>query len=54
MLKVVKSPRCALVGFEYEVWAGGLRVDGDKKVTVHPSGANVDASIRGMFCGSVL
>ena len=37
-----------------EVWAGGLRVNGDKKVTVHPSGANVDASIRGMFSGSVL
>ena len=54
VVKVVKSPRCPLVGFEYEVWAGGIRVDGEKKVTVHPSAANVDAGIRGVFGGSVL
>jgi hypothetical protein len=31
-----------------------MRVDGEKKIIVHPSGANVDAGIRGMFSGSHL
>jgi hypothetical protein len=26
VVKVVKSPRCALRGFEYQVWEGGVRV----------------------------
>ena len=51
VLKVVKSPRCALVGFEYEIWAGGVRVRGDRRVKVHPSGSNVHGAIRGVFEG---
>jgi RAD51-like protein 1 len=54
VIKVVKSPRCALVGFEYEVWAGGVRVDADKRVRVHPSGGNVDGGIRSLYSGSAL
>jgi RAD51-like protein 1 len=54
VVKVVKSPRCALAGFEYEVRAGGVVVDGDRAVRVDASGSNVHASIRGVFAGSAL
>ena len=49
VVKVVKSPRCALVGYEYQVWEGGVRVLGDRKVKVHPAGAAADGAIRGIF-----
>ena len=54
VIKVVKSPRCALVGFEYDVWAGGVRVDADARIRVHPSGGNVDGGIRSLYSGSAL
>jgi RAD51-like protein 1 len=54
VVKVVKSPRCALAGFEYEVRAGGVVVNGDRAVRVDASGSNVHASIRGVFAGSAL
>ena len=38
VIKVVKSPRCALVGFEYDVWAGGVRVDADARDPRAPLG----------------
>jgi hypothetical protein len=47
VVKVVKSPRCALCGFEYQVWEGGVRVLGDRKVKVHPSGARRTARSGG-------
>ena len=54
VVKVVKSPRCALRGFEYQVWEGGVRVLGDRKVKVHPSGSAADGAIRGIFSGAAL
>ena len=54
VIKVVKSPRCPLVGFECEVYAGGLRVHGDRKVRVDPSGADAQGGIRGIYQGAVL
>jgi RAD51-like protein 1 len=54
VVKVVKSPRCALCGFEYQVWEGGVRVLGDRKVKVHPSGSAADGAIRGIFAGAAL
>ena len=54
VVKVVKSPRCALCGFEYQVWEGGVRVLGDRKVKVHPSGSAADGTIRGIFSGAAL
>lgn len=54
VIKVVKSPRCPLVGFECEVYAGGLRVHGDRKVRVDPSGADAQGGIRGVYQGAVL
>jgi RAD51-like protein 1 len=54
VVKVVKSPRCALCGFEYQVWEGGVRVLGDRKVKVHPSGSAADGAIRGIFSGAAL
>ena len=50
----MKSPRCPLVGFECEVYAGGLRVHGDRKVRVDPSGADAQGGIRGVYQGAVL
>ena len=49
VLKVVKSPRCALVGFESDRAGGAVR--GDRRVKVHPSGSNVHGAIRGVFEG---
>ena len=54
VVKVVKSPRCALCGFEYQVWEGGVRVLGDRKVKVHPSGSAADGAIRHIFSGAAL
>ena len=54
VVKVVKSPQCALRGFEYQVWEGGVRVLGDRKVKVHPSGSAADGAIRGIFSGAAL
>ena len=54
VVKVVKSPRCALCGFEYQVWEGGVRVLGDRKVKVHPSGSAADGAIREIFSGAAL
>ena len=54
VVKVVKSPRCALCGFEYQAWEGGVRVLGDRKVKVHPSGSAADGAIRGIFAGAAL
>ena len=51
VVKVVKSPRCALVGYEYQIWRGGVKVLGDRKVRVHPSGGAADGAIRGIFNG---
>ena len=54
VVKVVKSPQCALRGFEYQVWEGGVRVLGDRKVKVHPSGSAADGAIRHIFSGAAL
>ena len=54
VVKVVKSPRCALCGFGYQVWEGGVRVLGDRKVKVHPSGSAADGAIREIFSGAAL
>ena len=53
-IKVVKSPRCPLVGFECDVYAGGIRVDGDKVVKVDPSGADAQGGIRGIYQGAAV
>ena len=54
VIKVVKSPRCPLVGFECDVYAGGIRVDGDKVVKVDPSGADAQGGIRGIYQGAAV